>query len=515
MKGSRFLYSLALLLTIGCGRSGLPDKPVKPLAMTAASQDGEIFVTWGTAWRGEHRVKWKETAEEDWDEVDVQSRWTRSLPGLKNGVEYTIQVEALDGNQVVSRSPLVKATPRARAKCTWLTYITWDPRASYFCSKPALDAWLAENKVDPLSLRCRNQPVTVWDAHVPDCMYTTADGSRHLLLLRSGDNVFADRPYTDPAVTRDEARRQIWAAGDPFSRNDAGLLTRQPDGRAGKVTKHAAVQLFQIATSARTASRVTWFLPGCGISNRYAIYLEGHGGAGVDVGATTIDWLLERGWQVIAVDMALQGLNAADKTDDLFIHPDLYRLDDGVTSPLSLYLLPVKTIVDTITARSAADPEILLIGFSGGGWTSYVYGATDPRVDVAVQAAGGRPNSQRLDAPWEAGELGDYEQSFPFLFARVPHEDLMVASGARGSLNIFNQFDTCCYRVQPGDAFVKYLEGASAALHKNVQVFVDENNKNHSIGPAAYEVLGRYLDEVMPPGKTADPRPCAELTLPD
>ncbi|MDP9192870.1 MAG: hypothetical protein M3P06_14305 [Acidobacteriota bacterium] len=483
--------------------------------MTAASQDGEIFVTWGNAWLGEHRVKWKESAGTNWDEVTVRSRWTRSLAGLQNGVPYTVQVEALDGARVVSRSHLVTATPHPRNKCVWSPYLTWDLSTSYFCSKPAFDAWLAGNHVDPRTLRCRNQPVTTWDADVPDCLYTTADGAHRMLLLRSGDNVFADHPYPDPAASREEARRQIWAADNPFSRNDSGLLAPQAEGGAGKVTKHAGVQLFRIATSDRMASRVTWFLPKCGIHNRYAIYSEGHGGAAVEVGAVTIDWLLERGWQVIAVDMPLTGLNQEDKTADLQIHPDLYRLDEGVTSPLSLFLLPMKTIVDSIASRSTVDPEILLIGFSGGGWTSYLYGATDPRVDVAVQAAGGRPNSQRLDGPWEASELGDYEQTSPFLFARVPHEDLMVAAGARGSLHLFNQWDTCCFRVQPGDPFVKYLEGSSAALHKKVRVFVDETNRNHSIGAAGYEVIGRYLDEVMPPVKTTDPRPCAELTLPE
>jgi hypothetical protein len=488
---------------------------VKPLLMTAASQDGEIFVTWGTAWPGQHRVKWKESAGTDWNEVAVRSQWTRSLAGLQNGVQYTIQVEGLDGTRVVSRSQLVTATPHPRNKCVWSPYLSWDVRTSYFCSKPALDAWLAANKIDPRTLRCRNQQVTAWDADVPDCLYTTADGEHRLLLLRSGDNVFANHAYADPAATREEARRQIWSADNPFSRSDAGLLARQPEGGAGKVTKHADVQSFRIKTSDKLASRVRWFLPKCGIRNRYAIYQEGHGGAAVDVGATNIDWLLERGWQVIALDMPITGLNQEDKTEGLEIHPDLYRLDDGVTSPLSLFLFPLKTIVDAITATSTVDPDILLIGFSGGAWTTYVYGAIDPRVDVVVQTAGGRPNSQRLDAPWGAGELGDYEQATPYLFARVPHEDLMVASGTRGSLHTFNQWDTCCYRVQPGDPFVKYLEGAAAVFQKKVRVFVDETNRSHSIGPAAFEVIARYLDEVMPPIGTTDPRPCAELTLPD
>jgi hypothetical protein len=273
-----------------------------------------------------------------------------------------------------------------------------------------------------------------------------------------------------------------------------------------KVKESVAAESFVVELPGGLRSRVIWFTPRCGsAANRFAIYQEGHGGMAVDIGATTIDWLLARGWQVIAVDMPIVGMNAADMRADLQTHNDFLSMDDGVTSSLQLFLLPEKAIVDRIVEQSGADPDIILVGRSGGGWTTYVYGAMDSRVDAAIQVAGGRPQSERLDAD-QPLELGDFEQTSPFLFDRVTHEDAMIAAGSKGSLHIFNVWDPCCYRVKPDDPFAEYLRKASLSLGKRVEVLIDENNHDHSISTAAYSVVGKFLDEVMP----GVSEPCAE-----
>jgi hypothetical protein len=127
-----------------------------------------------------------------------------------------------------------------------------------------------------------------------------------------------------------------------------------------------------------------------------------------------------------------------------------------------------------------------------------VFGAVDPRVDVAVSVAGGRPISTRLDAPWGAAELGDYEQAAPHLYEAVPHESLMLAAGSKASFHIFNRWDTCCFRVQPGDSFVRYLRRGGRAMGKPIGVFVDPDHRDHSMSPRAYAELGRFLRRVLP-----------------
>jgi dienelactone hydrolase len=267
----------------------------------------------------------------------------------------------------------------------------------------------------------------------------------------------------------------------------------------GAVTRHAEAYTYQIAYAGGLPSRITWFVPRMPVNGRFGIYHEGHGGPAVVIGAETIDWLLDRGWQVIAVDMPLIGMNGLDARPGLEAHGQFDSLDLGPISPLSLYLTPVRAIVDWIVQLNPAqDPELLLIGRSGGGWTAYTYGAVDPRIDIAVSVAGGRPISERLDAPWGAAELGDYEQTAPHLYNAVGHEHLMAAAGAKASMHFFNRWDGCCFRIQPESAFVQYLRGASSALGKHVSVFVDEQNGAHSIGPAGYVELDRFLAAVLP-----------------
>jgi hypothetical protein len=294
----------------------------------------------------------------------------------------------------------------------------------------------------------------------------------------------------------------LWQRHDPFD-EEADVRTPElipaEEPTAGQVTRHRSVRAFHITTANGPQSTVTWFEPQNPVEGRFAIYHEGHGGAAVVIGAETIDWLLARGWEVIAMDMPLLGGNASFARPGLQGHADFEALDDGEVSPLEHFLLPVKAVVDAVGAVSAArDPDILLIGRSGGGWTTYVYGAVDPRIDIAVSVAGGRPIATRLDAPWGAAELGDYEQAAPHLYDAVPHENLMLAAGSRAAFYVFNRWDTCCFRVQPADSFVRYLRRGGRAMKKPVGVFVDPDHRGHSMSERAYAELGRFLRRVLP-----------------
>lgn len=110
--------------------------------------------------------------------------------------------------------------------------------------------------------------------------------------------------------------------------------------------------------------------------------------------------------------------------------------------------------------------------------------------------------SERLAATWigeglEALELGDYEQEAPELYSVVRHEDLMLAAGTKGFLAMYNQYDPCCFRMNPGSEFAAWLVQGGAP-GKSVQVFVDTENGEHSIGPAGYVVLESFLRATLP-----------------
>jgi hypothetical protein len=110
--------------------------------------------------------------------------------------------------------------------------------------------------------------------------------------------------------------------------------------------------------------------------------------------------------------------------------------------------------------------------------------------------AGVIPMSLRL-LPGSPGDLGDYEQSAPHVYDVVTYEDLMKATGSLGSLYMYNLHDPCCYEVSPDSEFVKYLESASEKYAKVVEVWVDEENYQHSISPQGYVILEQFINMIF------------------
>lgn len=500
---------LGVIIAIGAGWvdrsvSSLSGDRIPPsLLLTAAPQDAEVFLTWSPVPDATYRLGWRAAGASGWRIIEKMREPRAVVDGLRNGTPHHFIVEARRRDGTIAASPVATATPRPRPGCATLDYVPPPPRVSFFCTKAALDEHLATRGLDPLTLQCRQQRVTAWTPDIPDCHYVTPDGE-HLLLLRAADSTFSTaRAYPSPEAVRQHARRAIWGRDDPFEAETHGTSALKPAGAAvvGKVARHASAASFVVPSTRGTASTVTWFAPHRPARGRYAIYHEGHGGAGVEIGADVIDWLLERGWQVVAIDMPVLGSNRAAATANLQSHADFASLDDGVVSPVEHFLLPVKAVVDTITMEAAGtDPEVLLIGRSGGGWTTYLYAAVDERIDIAVSIAGGRPISARLDAPWGAAELGDYEQAVPHLYSATPHEDLMRAAGSKAALYVYNRWDGCCFRVQPDDAFVRYLRRAASGSRKSVTVFVDRQHRGHSMSQRAFDEFDSFLSRVLTAG---------------
>jgi len=81
-----------------------------------------------------------------------------------------------------------------------------------------------------------------------------------------------------------------------------------------------------------------------------------------------------------------------------------------------------------------------MIGISGGGWTTVLSAALDPRIDLSVSVAGSIPLSMRTSE----ADVGDWEQFEPGLYRLAGYPDLYLlgASGAgRRALQVHGEHD--------------------------------------------------------------------------
>lgn len=183
------------------------------------------------------------------------------------------------------------------------------------------------------------------------------------------------------------------------------------------------------------------------------IIAAGHGQIGTFPPFTDlIKWLVASGYEVFTVDMPLSGLNVPPMTVsgpnggtvNLTSHDSMVALQTPSFNPLRIFLEPVLAIVNNFESRGISN--IGMAGLSGGGWTTDVYSALDPRIDASYSVAGSMPIYARSWAPPHSS-LGDWEQQ-SIAGLGVDYLDLYVLASVgqgRYHANIHIVNDDCCF----------------------------------------------------------------------
>ncbi len=194
-------------------------------------------------------------------------------------------------------------------------------------------------------------------------------------------------------------------------------------------------------------------------------------------------------------------------------HNDLFRalepkLHGGV---FAFFLEP---IVQTVNEFSVRYPDghagLLMIGLSGGGWTTHMAAAIERRIDVSIPVAGSLPLYAR---PFSPGSDGDIEQRYAPLFGEVDSDGDGVSDRANGvcswleiyalggispdadhprqQIQVLNLYDSCCFS---GPVFKTYAEPLSKRVSElktgSWKLYSDETHRDHKISP---EVIAKVL----------------------
>lgn len=484
------LFTVSASLTIATRTGAQPGdlRAAPALILNAAPQDREVFLTWSTVSDARYVVRWRKVGNEIWKTERPTMTPYAAIDSLENGTAYQFQL-VIQATGVRYLSPIAVETPRPRDDCGSGT--------SLFCTQHAFLAYLPRYGITPDELRCGGEPVNI-DLPLPNCRFTA--GGIALGLNRSYGSTFRPNNYRPDAESVSRVVRQvIWGTEDfgAVQKENAGRIREVDIPYGTNVDTATQVRSYLVSISPGLFSRVSWFYRNDHTPGRYAIYHEGHGEAGISSAYELIHWLLINGWQVLSLDMPLEGVNEPDRQYPFYDHDGFARNDTRDSSALRDFFAPLVSVMDLIErdSKTGRKPTVMLLGRSGGGWTAYTYAAMDRRVDVAVNIAGGSPFSTLLDST-AFGHVTPHFENHNFLYDQVTPTDIMLAAGRLAAFFFYSQNDPCCYRFSPDNEWVSYLRTlAQGRVGKQYRVFLDDAPV-HGLSKRGLDALGAFLTEI-------------------
>lgn len=236
------------------------------------------------------------------------------------------------------------------------------------------------------------------------------------------------------------------------------------------------------------------------------IYLGGHNGflwedaylnnSGRPYSISVLDFFLEKGFDVIGMDMPLCGVNEAPALVNengnlsvLYNHDDLFRLEKN----FYYFFEPLRRIID-FTEQNYGYRKFILVGLSGGGWTATLYSGLDERVVQSYSVAGSIPVPLRIDP----SDIGDEEQRFTEFYEKFNYSDLYaLASSGDEKLHyqILNKDDNCCFNFDGNEYWVPKVQQAlkKAGNAGRFKFYYDPYATMHKISSVAADTIYKYV----------------------
>jgi hypothetical protein len=309
---------------------------------------------------------------------------------------------------------------------------------------------------------------------------------------------------------RQAIREAIWGPGGyPAETLPAQIEADIPDPFWADVPGLARIDRLTISMELGVESYPYLFLPQ-EPNGELLIYHEGSDG-GFSLRREAIAFFIERGYSVLAFAMPFLGDNnrpqvfiprlgqvnlPAATGFHLYLAEGL--IEQGVI--LKLYLEPV--IVGLNYADTLGFSRSSMVGLSGGGWTTHLIAAIDPRIKNSYPVAGSIPLYQRFDGHAIFTDLNAYVQLLPGLFPVVNYEELYVlgAEGAgRRQVMVINQYDRCCFWGLRYQDWEGEVAARAASLEGEFRVFLDSSHVEHMLSPMVLEMIAQDLAETARP----------------
>ncbi|HTQ37634.1 MAG TPA: hypothetical protein VMJ32_01325 [Pirellulales bacterium] len=228
-----------------------------------------------------------------------------------------------------------------------------------------------------------------------------------------------------------------------------------------------------------------------------------HSGHNVDFFSlqSQIEELLQHGYTVAAFCMPLMGLNNQPIVElphigrmQLTTHDEMKFLQPEHGQPTKYFVEPVVGFLNY--AEQFHYRQISMLGLSGGGWTTVMAAAVDPRIEISFPVSGAYPIFLRVNQ----NDWGDWEQTYSSLYRTANYLELfLLGSYGPGRLQcqVANRYDSDCFAGDGWRLYADAVRDRAADLGAGQwEIFVDETHYEHIISEAA---MNKFLETLQMP----------------
>lgn len=298
--------------------------------------------------------------------------------------------------------------------------------------------------------------------------------------------------------------RFIWGnAGLPLQRLPAVDSASATDPLVKRFHSRARATRLTVGMAHGIDSHALLLTPRGRIREVAAVYQQGHEGSAW-AGRRVIGQLLDKGYRVVILEMPLLGGNSQPVIHlrrhgpvRLVDHDYFYLLDHEFGgNALRYFIEPVIACLNLLAARGVQ--EFAMLGWSGGGWTTTMCAALDPRIRCSFSVAGSLPFNLR-----RRGELSDYENHLPGLYEVANYPELYVLSAhgeGRRAVQILNEFDPVVWAGRRGKLYEACVQETLSRLGSgHFESLIDSSWVGHGISSYAMKFIISQLDEMKNP----------------
>ncbi len=294
----------------------------------------------------------------------------------------------------------------------------------------------------------------------------------------------------DVAALRGRLVQLLWGARALPTTMPASVQKGIVDERFAGVAGLERIDLLTVDMEFGLSSQIYHFVP-AHPNNEVMLYHEGHGDD-FSKGAEQIARFVADGYSVVALNMPLGGRSEHPRVFHerfgwikLSTHEQFKLLSPPHGHPIKYFVEPVVVALNYLESRYDYR-RVSMTGISGGGWTTTLAAAIDPRIARSFPVAGSYPLYLRSASK---RDWGDWEQTAPALYNVATYPELYVLGSygnGREQLQILNAYDPCCFA---GNGWQTYRD----AVRTQVQVlgsgafdvYADDTHREHAISRAA------------------------------